>query len=265
MPAAGLPPGKKDPGTESAGPRAGIPQSRSGHVPENRTPHRCLAVNRNLLADESRRRVAIAPGGRTKPVWNRRFIPAAVSAQAERPATGLQGPGDSTNPRARPGTVRAPPGRSMHPVPAPTVMGRAAAVPAAIGPPMPCPVWWPVTIAMAMPLPVTMLVPVTMALPVAMTPSVMAGRITIAPGRVVGVRPVIGNPPVMPSIDLPDDDPDGQCRKGAGKQSLGDVIGMPPVVGRGASGRDQKARYQKRGDKAANHGRLSVHDDPPGP
>ena len=69
----------------------------------------------------------------------------------------------------------------------------------------------------------------------------------------------------MPSIDLPDDDPDGQCRKSAGKQSLGDVIGMPPVVGRGAPGRDQKARYQKRGDKAANHGRLSVHDDPPEP
>lgn len=178
---------------------------------------------------------------------------------------GPAGTGGFNEPPSAARNSQGPPGRSMHPVPSPTVMGRAAAVPAAIGPPMPCPVWWPVTIAMAMLLPVTMLVPVTMAFPVAMTPSVMAGRITISPGWVIGVRPVIGNPPVMPSIDLPDDDPDGQCRKGAGKQSLGDVIGMPPVVGRGAPGCDQEARYQKRGDKAANHGRLSVHDDPPGP
>jgi len=82
-PAAGLPPGKEGRGTELTGPLAGIPQSRSGHVPENRTPYRCPAGNRRAVADESKRRVSIAPGGRTKPERNRRLIPSAVSAQAE--------------------------------------------------------------------------------------------------------------------------------------------------------------------------------------
>ena len=117
------------------------------------------------------------------------------------------------------------------PFPVSTVMGRAVSAPAPVNPRVHHSIWLVMEAMRISP-------------PVALVPSVHTGHVAIPQGRMIGVR-AVDIVPFMSVIDsainLLQDDPDGQCGNGAGEQPFGDVIGMPPVVGRGACGRHQQA------------------------